>query len=549
MRLKKTAEIVAVLATLAATPGRGQTAAPEHAGPAVGGSVPSGDAAGRTTSGDEDDGGDLGDQDLQSVPSRDTDGAGDTAAHGATRAVPRTVRKPGVVPAAGKEAGGAAVHGTSGAAAPVSPASHGATGAENGAAPASAAAPHGAAPAAALTRGAAPAAATPAGAKTAVSATPVSTEPAAAATKEAPANADDADSDDADSDDAGAAATRPPFPIDTTPTPPPAAALPPPPSAEATGTATYGSLKFDETAFDFGDVYRGTELTHRFRFVNSGPGPLTVQGVHAACGCTAAEVEKGRKYQPGESGFVDVKLDTTDFAGDLVKTVTVMSNEKLLPDRTLTLKAFVKTEIEADPPLVDFGDVHSQTGGTRVIRIKSIGGTHQDVKDVAFNREVFDTTWAKDKDDWVVTVKLHAGLPPGFLKEQLVIRNTSEHLRELPVPVRANILGNIDVSPTYLEFGAIAPSESVTRSVTMRGTVDFDVVGTRAELIVNGRRIDDAAKYIKVNTLPHEKDRRLVSVELRNGSNVAGSVHGKLYFQTTDASQKELPVDFYAFFR
>jgi hypothetical protein len=29
------------------------------------------------------------------------------------------------------------------------------------------------------------------------------------------------------------------------------------------GTTTYGSLKFDETAFDFGDVYRGTQLSHR----------------------------------------------------------------------------------------------------------------------------------------------------------------------------------------------------------------------------------------------------------------------------------------------
>lgn len=310
-----------------------------------------------------------------------------------------------------------------------------------------------------------------------------------------------------------------------------------------------GSLKFEESSFDFGEVYRGISLSHRFKFVNSGTGPLTIQGVHAACGCTAVEVEKGRKYQPGESGFVDIRLDTTDFAGSLVKTVTVMSNEKILPDRNLTLRAHVKSEVEADPPLVDFGDSFSKEGASRTIRIKPVQGFKLTVKDLGFNAQLVDASVQKDGADYLVTVTLKPGLAPGFVKETVYVRNNSTHLKELPIPVRANVKGNIDYLPAYIEFGAIGPADVSKRSITMRGQNDFEVTGSRAELIVNGRRIADASKYISINTLPHEKDKKLVSVELKNEAKVQGSVHGKLYFETSDPSQKELAVDFYAFFR
>lgn len=311
-----------------------------------------------------------------------------------------------------------------------------------------------------------------------------------------------------------------------------------------------GNMKFEDSSFDFGEVYRGTALTHRFKFINAGDGPLTMQGVHAACGCTAVEIEKGKSYAPGESGFVEVKLDTTDFAGTLVKTVTVMSSEKLLPDRTLTMKAYVKTELEASPPLADFGDVPSMNGATTSITIKPLGGFKLEVKDLVFNKDALEATVVKkDANEYTLTLKVKPGLKPGFLKEQVIVRNNSAHLPEMPVPVRATVKGNIDYAPAYLEFGAIAPKDNVKRSITMKGLSDFQITGTRTELIINGRKIDDAARFIHIETLAHEKEKKLVAVELRNAAQVAGSVHGKLVLTTSDPEQKELAVDFYAFFR
>ena len=320
-------------------------------------------------------------------------------------------------------------------------------------------------------------------------------------------------------------------------------------SGLASGPLTYGSLRFDKNSIDFGDVFRGTQLTHRFRFTNSGPGPLTIQGVHSACNCTAVEIERGRKYEPGETGFIEVTLDTSDFAGNIVKTVTVISNERLLPDRTLTLKAKVKTEIFADPPLLDFGDVRLKSSDSRVARIKSAPGKPLQVSGLEYNDKIFSAKVVREQDDWVVTVQLMPGIPPGFLKESIIVRNSSAHLPKLTLPIRGLILGNIELSPDYIEFGALASTEAVQRSLTLRSTDPYKIVNMRGDMQINGQKVEQIASYLKIESQPGPQETQLINVELKNIAKQAGSVRGKFYIETTDPTQKELSVDFYALVR
>lgn len=327
-------------------------------------------------------------------------------------------------------------------------------------------------------------------------------------------------------------------------------------SASAREERLSPSLKFEQRTHDFGEVYRGEKLTHRFSFVNDGDAPLVIQGVHAACGCTVALAESGKEYKAGEKGHVEVRFDTTDFAGVISKTVSVMTNEKLMPDRALTVRATVKSEVEADPPLVDFGEVSARSGGERTVRIKPIGGFALSVTGIAFDDKLLDAKLGprSESGEYDVTVKLRPGLSPQFIKSTISIRTNSARLAELPVPIRASVKGAIEIAPAYLEFGAVAARGQARRAVTVHGPAgSFDVKGHRVELNVNGRPVDGGTKLVKVTTeasgKERGKDRKKVTIELANDARHAGSVHGRLFLQTTDASQRELAVDFYAFFR
>ena len=60
----------------------------------------------------------------------------------------------------------------------------------------------------------------------------------------------------------------------------------------------------------FGEVRKGTSLSHTFTFKNSGTTPLTLETVKPSCGCTAVDYSK-KAIQPGEEGFVTVGYDAT----------------------------------------------------------------------------------------------------------------------------------------------------------------------------------------------------------------------------------------------
>ena len=301
---------------------------------------------------------------------------------------------------------------------------------------------------------------------------------------------------------------------------------------------------------DFGRVTRGAKLTTRFQFSNVGKGPLVVHGVHASCGCTAAETTKGREYAPGDSGSIEVTFDSTDFAGRVSKTVTVMTNEKNLPDRTLTVLATVVAEFEANPPMVDFGEVASTDGAARTIVIKTLPGAPQfRVEKLNFNTNILDVSHRIEGGLVYLDVKLKKDAPAGFVRETIRVANNSRTLRELPVPVRGTIRGNIELAPRYVEFGAIAPSDKSTRTIVLKAQKDFEVLAIKPELNINGSRIEDASQLVKVNASNTDKQKRQVSIDLINAAGQAGSVHGKLVMDTSDPQQKQVVVDFYAFFR
>ena len=89
-----------------------------------------------------------------------------------------------------------------------------------------------------------------------------------------------------------------------------------------------GKIRFESRSKKFGNVERGVQLHHNFKFTNKGDGELKIIGVHSSCGCTVTDIDSDKVYAPGESGILRVQLDTTDFSGDLNKTVTVMTDQK-----------------------------------------------------------------------------------------------------------------------------------------------------------------------------------------------------------------------------
>ena len=113
-------------------------------------------------------------------------------------------------------------------------------------------------------------------------------------------------------------------------------------------------LQPEGTEYDFGVVFQGEKVEKVFRFANRGDATLTIDRVRTSCGCTAVLLSATR-LEPGESGEVRAVFDSTRFAGEVLKTIYVNSNDSLQPLLQLTIKGSVRQEVQITPPLADLG--------------------------------------------------------------------------------------------------------------------------------------------------------------------------------------------------
>lgn len=94
----------------------------------------------------------------------------------------------------------------------------------------------------------------------------------------------------------------------------------------AQGTA---QITFEKTTYNFGSFSENSpKVTCKFKFTNTGDGPLVIHQAIASCGCTVPQYPK-EPIKPGESGEVTVTYNGAGkFPGHFRKTITLRTNSK-----------------------------------------------------------------------------------------------------------------------------------------------------------------------------------------------------------------------------
>ncbi len=111
-------------------------------------------------------------------------------------------------------------------------------------------------------------------------------------------------------------------------------------------------LSFASTVHNFGVIDETSEVATAFQFTNTGGSELRIEAVTASCGCTTPLLTK-RRYQPGESGAIEVGFDPTR-PGRTQETITVLSNAEPAVIR-LTITANVTAFLVFEPKILQLG--------------------------------------------------------------------------------------------------------------------------------------------------------------------------------------------------
>ncbi len=109
----------------------------------------------------------------------------------------------------------------------------------------------------------------------------------------------------------------------------------------------FPTMEFEEKAYDFGNIARGTAVEHVFKFKNTGKAPLVIVDATSTCGCTVPSYPKD-PIQPGETGELLVKYNGSGLNA-VTKIVTVKANTEK-GSETVKITAFVQS---AEGPAVN----------------------------------------------------------------------------------------------------------------------------------------------------------------------------------------------------
>ncbi len=101
------------------------------------------------------------------------------------------------------------------------------------------------------------------------------------------------------------------------------------------------SIKFESKEFDFGIIEIGENVSHRFKFKNTGNSNLYISEVNADCGCTIVEFSK-EAILPREESYIEAVFNSSSYHGLQIKNIKVYSNTKPA-ENELVIAATVKS--------------------------------------------------------------------------------------------------------------------------------------------------------------------------------------------------------------
>ena len=107
------------------------------------------------------------------------------------------------------------------------------------------------------------------------------------------------------------------------------------PRAAHSTSETWASVNEDE--FDFGKRDTSENGEHEFTVTNRGDRTLTLNHGHSSCSCTVSEIKEGR-LAPGQSTKVAVSWRSKGHVGPFQQSVTIVTNDPLRPEITLSIK-------------------------------------------------------------------------------------------------------------------------------------------------------------------------------------------------------------------
>lgn len=229
-------------------------------------------------------------------------------------------------------------------------------------------------------------------------------------------------------------------------------------------------IQFAETEFAMGNIIAGTVVRHDFTLTNTGTAPLVIMDVNPSCGCTTIEHWPTR-LEPGQTGAIQVRFDSTDFHGEVAKWIGVTSNDPAQPQAVLTLTATISNPIELTPANAIFTPIAgSLARESKTIRITNHTGKPLllSAPESASRAFVAELKTVLPENEFELDVTTVPPFAAGTTRGIISIKTNSSQMPTLALTALAVVQQPVTVSPAEIRLRDTPLPSNLETRVTLR---------------------------------------------------------------------------------
>jgi len=259
--------------------------------------------------------------------------------------------------------------------------------------------------------------------------------------------------------------------------------------AAANNAAAGPKIVFQTPIHDFGRVKSGDPVKYTYIFTNIGNQVLDISNVHPQCGCTTAG-DFSHKVEPGQTGEIPIQFNTVNYGSQVIKTITVASNDKSQPVVVLQLKGTVWKPIELTPPYTIMNILPDTPNPKAVVRILTNMDQPLDLSDPVSSNPAFTASLKTDTPgkEYHLTLTPVPPLSPGTIQGKVTLKTSITNPPTVDVPFWANVQSPVMVLPAQIMIPAILTTK-VTPSVTIQNNSTNALVLSDPEVSVPGAEV------------------------------------------------------------
>ncbi|MBX3423518.1 MAG: DUF1573 domain-containing protein [Pirellulaceae bacterium] len=279
---------------------------------------------------------------------------------------------------------------------------------------------------------------------------------------------------------------------------------------------------FQDTSHDFGIVPRGADAVFEFKFTNKYEEDVHVAAVRSSCGCTIPRIKKADVKTYEESAIV-CEYNTKSFIGPKAAVVTVVFSKPYYGEMQLNIKGNIRSDIDTDPGMIDFGEVDRGTSRTTQVKISYAGRNLWEIMDVRSANQnlgvAIERTSQPGKISYIMNVRLKDTAPAGEFLDNIILVTNEPKYNLVTIPVRGAILPPL-VLPMRVDLGTIKAGEQGKSFIVARSKTPFEV-----------RSIECKDERFVFKLPEGKKDKHVIPFEFNSGDQV-GAVRQTIKLQT-----------------